>query len=191
MTEFHDPMARPEQHTLWLSHFFELRNKPIRFLEIGVYEGRNACWLLDVILTNDGSRYVGIDNWTHVAPHRAKIDQPVDIERRAFDNLRSFGQKVCLIKGHSAQVLQMLRPDSFDFIYIDGNHWPGPVQCDADRSWPLLKRGGVMVFDDYKGAQERDPNQRPQVGIDTFLSGVFDPGFEILWQGYQFAIRKL
>lgn len=44
----------------------------------------------------------------------------------------------------------------FDLIYIDGSHMRVDVMMDAVLAWPLLKAGGVMVFDDYEWDRYRD-----------------------------------
>jgi predicted O-methyltransferase YrrM len=36
-----------------------------------------------------------------------------------------------------------------DFIYIDGSHEYLDVARDVDDYWPLLRKGGVMLLDDY------------------------------------------
>ena len=55
--------------------------------------------------------------------------------------------------------------------------------------WPLLRPGGVIVFDDYLGAPERPLETRPCAGIDPFLASIAGE-FDFLWRGYQVAIRK-
>ena len=53
----------------------------------------------------------------------------------------------------------------YDYIYIDGSHMPKWVLIDAVLSWDLLKKGGLMIFDDYKHIEEKPPQSRP-TGID-------------------------
>ena len=38
---------------------------------------------------------------------------------------------------------------SYDIVYIDGWHSAFGAMADGVMSWPLLKVGGVMIFDDY------------------------------------------
>lgn len=46
----------------------------------------------------------------------------------------------------------------FDLVYIDGSHYSHDVLSDAVLSFPLLKVGGHMLFDDYlwRGRFSRD-----------------------------------
>ena len=38
----------------------------------------------------------------------------------------------------------------FDLAYIDGSHMAADVYRDAALTWPLMKSGGVILFDDYE-----------------------------------------
>jgi hypothetical protein len=63
------------------------------------------------------------------------------------------------------------------------------VLADAVLSWPLLKNGGIMLFDDYLWQQDPRPEHCPRLGIDSFLRcqrGWFD----VLLAQYQVAVRK-
>lgn len=52
-----------------------------------------------------------------------------------------------LEKSTSALVLPRLT-DSFDLITVDGDHSEEAGRADLEGSWPLLNRGGLLVFDD-------------------------------------------
>jgi len=52
--------------------------------------------------------------------------------------------------GRSDAMLRDLPHDHFDYISIDGSHEAADVLSDAVLSWPLLKTGGLICFDDYE-----------------------------------------
>jgi hypothetical protein len=79
--------------------------------------------------------------------------------------------------------------DLFDFIYIDGSHVAKDVLTDACMAWPLLKQGGIMVFDDYMWGEPRDALHRPKIAIDAFTN-IFGETAEIIHVGYQLVVRK-
>jgi len=54
-----------------------------------------------------------------------------------------------IIYGDSKEVVPSLK-QKFDYIYIDGSHLYEDVKADIENSWPLLKKGGIMVCDDYE-----------------------------------------
>ena len=92
----------------------------------------------------------------------------------------------------STQLLPAITQEkySFDFIYIDGSHTAKNVLTDACMAWPLLKRGGFMVFDDYLWRPLGFTTvQRPKIAIDSFIN-LFEDELTIAFTGYQLIIRK-
>jgi cephalosporin hydroxylase len=77
----------------------------------------------------------------------------------------------------------------YDFIYIDGSHTAKDVLTDACMAWPLLKQGGLMVFDDYLWGESRDILHRPKLATDFFVN-TFAESLDIVHIGRQFAVRK-
>jgi predicted O-methyltransferase YrrM len=76
-------------------------------------------------------------------------------------------ERVTVKRGYSHEVLPTLEDNSFDIIYIDGNHEPEYVLEDAVLAFRKLKVGGRLIFDDY-GWGGPDLTKR---GIDGFLNG--------------------
>jgi predicted O-methyltransferase YrrM len=78
----------------------------------------------------------------------------------------------------------------FDFIYVDADHTTVGVLLDAELSWPLLKSGGILAFDDYTWNHESgDPRLAPQVGIDLFLHR-HEGEYQLLAKNTQVWIKK-
>jgi tRNA G46 methylase TrmB len=79
-------------------YLWPLRRRPLVYLEVGVHEGRSACWMLEHILLHPASRYIGIDCWGRsLAKQQAKA--------RAQQNLQPYCRQVQLVEGHAQQVL--------------------------------------------------------------------------------------
>lgn len=150
----------------------------IRGLEIGVYEGRATLWFLENVLTHQTSSMVCIDPCC---------------QRSFFENIGRFSGRVRLIQGLSQEVLRTAEftPGSFDFVYVDGDHHAIRVLEDAVLSFPLLKIGGVLIFDDYewKSPIDSDPRASPKLAIDSFLN-VYQGSYELLHRGWQVIVRK-
>ena len=110
--------------------------------------------------------------------------------RKVFDdNIRSarrFDQVISVYSMKSALALAQLigARQTYDFIYIDGDHSAAGVLSDATMAWQLLNQGGVMLFDDYEYPQE--PTKK---GIDAFLE-CFDGKYDLILRNYQLAVRK-
>jgi predicted O-methyltransferase YrrM len=77
----------------------------------------------------------------------------------------------------------------YDFIYIDGSHIAKDVLTDACMAWPLLKQGGLLVFDDYLWGESRDILHRPRFAVDVFTN-IFAESLDIVHIGHQFVVRK-
>ena len=55
---------------MWLTHFGSLAGRRgLRFLEIGSFEGRSACWIAGNLLTGEGSILVCIDPFSGYPDH--------------------------------------------------------------------------------------------------------------------------
>ena len=166
---------------LWNLHLGELRGRAgLRALEIGSFEGRSAIWLLENILTDPTSTVTCVDVFV------SRMS-----ERRFDHNLAVSGQahRAAKIRARSQEVLPLLRPDSFELIYVDGSHRADDVRADARLSWPLLKVGGILVFDDYRWHLEKPIGERPAAAIDEFLAE-FGGQIEILHKDGQVIVRK-
>jgi len=148
-----------------------------RFLEIGSYEGRSTCWLIQNAL-KDNDVICSIDPFTNMP----------EVEARFWDNAREVlvKQQLSHFKGTSYISMATLiqQKNDFDFIYIDGDHDPATTLTDAAMAWGLLRSGGVMLFDDYEY-----PHEPTKCGIDGFLMG-FVGKYDLLLKNYQLAVVK-
>jgi hypothetical protein len=165
----------------WMEHVGHLKGKPgLRYLEIGVYEGRSFIWVLQNILTDPSSSAVAIDVFFQEG-----------LEERFRENLQRAGvaERVTVLKGYSNVELRSLKLDSFDLIYVDGSHKGGDVLRDAVLSWDLLKVGGIIVFDDYEYTPLFPPDMKPMVALDALIS-TFREEVEVSFRGYQLILRK-
>ncbi len=151
----------------------------VRYLEIGVFEGRSAIWMLENILTHPSARLTAIDIFSD------------DLQERFAGNIdkSGFRDKVEIVKGKSQEKLRELPLESYDLIYIDGSHRAKHVYLDAALSWGILKEGGLLIFDDYLWNIEIPVDLIPKGSIDTFLMA-FGDEIELLHHGYQVVVRK-
>jgi predicted O-methyltransferase YrrM len=178
--------------TIWPKHLAHLKGKPgLNALEIGCFEGRATVWLLENILTGSESTITCIDTFEGGQEHKELGVKMDEVERCFVENTEPFKDKVLLLKGRSDAWLPMLDYMLFDFIYIDGSHVAGDVLMDACLSWPILKPGGIMIFDDYEwNRHPEDPTQNPKMGINAFLA-LIEEQVVVLHKGYQVIISKM
>lgn len=151
---------------------------PTRILEVGSYEGRSTCFLIEKLGNKHLELFIRcVDTWEGGAEHQG-TDMSL-VEQRFFGNIgiaeRSVAAQINIqvSKGRSDIELAKLLPTHigyYDFVYIDGSHHASDVLCDALLAFRMLRVGGVMCFDDYmwQNARVVDPLRCPKLAIDTF-----------------------
>lgn len=186
--------------TDWTSHNFRTwasllaarRDLPLGVLEIGSWEGRSAIFFLQYLRR---CRITCIDTFAggpeHFREPKWQAELPL-IEQRFDWNLVEFGERVEKLKDTSARALARLQAQGrhFDLVYVDGSHRSADVELDATLSWPMVREGGLVIFDDYEWSLAPEPTERPKLGIDTFLSGRTGE-YRELHRGYQLIVEKI
>lgn len=188
-------MAR-QFHVNWFSNAQELFNKflgdkqLVKVLEVGSWEGACTCWLLDNCLNSEDSKITCVDSWMGGEEHSG-MDMDA-VYNRFKSNVEEFGDKVEVFRSNSFDCLVSLqdRKSEYDFIYIDGGHTAKDVIGDAVLAFPLLKKGGIMAFDDYVWCYGTKPNANvPKHSIDLFLEA-YAYEIEVMFTGQQVWIKK-
>ena len=188
----------------WETYLEDLKGKEgLRFLEIGCWEGRSTCWLLQNILTHPTCTMTCVDplplftkeqiqhcaaSWGLQPPFPDSFDSKAIF----LSNIDVIGaiDKLIFHHGKSEDVLPFLPKDHYDFIYIDGSHYAPDVLSDAILSWRLLRTEGMLIFDDYELQTKKHMYENPKTGIDAFLS-TFRDRYEIIDKGWQVVLRKI
>ena len=167
----------------WLAKFV---NQPAHALEIGCYEGCATTWMFQNIFTHPESRVTVVDTFAGSEEHRGWDFTCV---RAHFDeNVEPWKDRLTVCVGYSEKVLRTLS-GPFDFVYIDGSHQAADVLTDVCLAWPLLKDGGVLIFDDYDWHIFPDPAHTPQPGVDAFLAA-FTGRYDLVAKEYQVVVTK-
>jgi predicted O-methyltransferase YrrM len=172
----------------WPIHLERFKGKKnLNFLEIGTHEGRSALWLLDNILTHPSSRITCVDNYCD-----NYSSNPIHLENFNY-NMRKHRRKVTLHKKDSYSTLITLNANNkkFDLAYIDGCHQTLCVLQDTVLAFPLVKVGGIIIFDDYDWPSKGgDKINNPGPAIDSFLQ-IYKDYINILHKDYQVIVQKL
>jgi predicted O-methyltransferase YrrM len=172
-------------------------------LEIGSFEGLTSNYIVDNILSTEG-KLICIDPLTDVYLNDNLSE--LDIKRnnsdfvyfkdqysRFINNVKEHleSNKIELVRDLSTNIFPELiknYKNKFDFIYIDGDHRSEGVYIDAINSFELIKKGGLILFDDY--LWEESNIQSTKIGIDKFLDE-YSNNYRILIKSYQVLIEKL
>lgn len=164
----------------WTSDLAEFKDRPVRYLEIGVFEGRSLFWMIDNILTHPDSELYALDTfgWSYFRLYQHNLE------------ISGAEDRVKTLKGYAEQVMMGLERDSFDLIFIDNGHHARSVYMQTGLAWQLLKEGGILIFDDYRLNDDEWPlDMRPEVAIDAFLTS-FGEDLEIMRKGREVWVRK-
>ncbi len=160
---------------------------PVRILEIGSYEGASTCYLIEKLAPKNKIEIHCIDSWGGGIEHQiggTAISDMNAVEQAFLHNTKIASDRVHgnatlnIHKGYSDFCLSKLisngKQGYFDFIYIDGSHQSPDVLCDAVLSFRLLKKYGVIIFDDYLWSEALpygiDPIRCPKIAIDSFTN---------------------
>jgi predicted O-methyltransferase YrrM len=170
-------------------NYVELKDDPIRYLEIGTFYGANLLSVGDTYGKHDESELYCIDPWIEYDEYQEYKSEQSKIYETFQRNVNNsvHKNKIKIHRGFSNDVIPTFSDNFFDIIYIDGNHEPEYVLEDAVLSFRKLKKGGYLIFDDY-GWGGPDLTQR---GIDGFMSG-YHKKIKILGQhNTQMFVKKL
>ena len=159
------------------------RFDPKRILEIGSYEGRSACYLIEKFGGGESLEIHCVDTWEGGIEHDKGAMSVV--ESRFNKNIQHALQKVSnpkvIVKKHKkpsymalAELISVERAATFDLLYVDGSHQAPHVLADAVMGFHLVRTGGLMIFDDYLWSMEevgkQDPLNMPKPAIDAFVN---------------------
>ena len=173
----------------------EWGDKPIRYLELGVFEGMSMLWMMQRVLTHPDSRAVGIDPW--LITRKISAEGMDEVRKRAEYNLFPYRDRCTLIRGNSVEVLRRMRrrrgfagisTGNLDLCMIDGDHNSLGVLSDARNCFHLLRPGGQVIFDDVDNDKLKKDHVKE--GLGQFLEECSDR-LELVWEGrYAVCYRK-
>ncbi|KAI4279896.1 MAG: hypothetical protein L6R38_004882 [Xanthoria sp. 2 TBL-2021] len=165
----------------WEERTAHLRNRELRILEIGCFEGCSTTWILDNLMSHPHSLMTAIDTFEGGMEHQRDKgqDQPPDryqlstLKQRFDSNVAKCPEvaKLRVIQARSEDALVTLRQRrrTFNFIYIDASHVAIDVLHDAVLSWHMLEEGGTLVFDDYSWRGFIEDCYNPRAAVRAFV----------------------
>ena len=149
-----------------------MKEKCKNYLEIGTHYGHSICNMLQ---SKYKSKYMGIDIFK-----RWGDSEITNMEKLANDNVNKFNinNYECKLVKANSQVLEAVNivksyfPEGIDLLFIDGDHSYNGIINDFNNYFPLVNKGGYIIFDDYLpykvGSRERDaPNAINKIVFDN------------------------
>jgi SAM-dependent methyltransferase len=169
----------------------------LTFLEIGCFEGRATNYMLENLLTENNCVIHVVDTFQGSTNEIGMSADDIDLELDSLytkftNNISQHKDKVIIHKGLSGDILKKdFKNEMFDFIYIDGSHTSYDVLQDAILSHPLLKSGGMIIFDDFgwKDPTNMHPTNSPELGVTCFYNN-YENFYNVIFTGYQIGLIK-
>ncbi len=173
------------------SRFRTFSDIPMNCLEIGSFEGRGSLLIVDKLCRSPESKLYCVDPWDDCyvkdfEPFTNRNSQFVGQYERFMKNINE-NPKIIPLRGKSSEMVPTLKDNSFDFVFIDGDHSPEGVYLDATLCFPKVKAGGRILFDDYKWELN---GYKCGDGIDKFLK-IYESQIKVLYKDLAVCIEKL
>lgn len=168
---------------IWIHFFrkFNLEDKKINILEIGTFEGLSASFFLKYLKKSKLTAVDSLDKKTLF--YKNFIKNKKKLKNFKFYNLSS------------SEFFKKNNKYKFDIIYVDGAHDKNSVFNDAKESFKILKKNGILIFDDMLYDYKNKNNKNKYIESDCVIGGIllFLSNFrntEILYAGHQLIVRK-
>ena len=150
-------------------------DKPLKFLEIGSYEGNAHHHMYSQLFKNEMSVSTVIDPFGGGTGNSLHTD----VYALFKNNLRPYLDRITILRGLSDNILPDLKL-KYDIIYVDGDHFASAAYKDGKNSWKNLVKNGIMIFDDYlwyhsftkDGIDAIGGEHHPALGINRFLKEI-------------------
>jgi len=194
-TDFIDKISNKNFSNKWFLNNFEIfnyflpenKNEKFNYLEIGCFEGLSSFYVLSQF------KFVNayfLDIWDEPNKNSKSLTDDFNKVEKLFDeNLSKFN--FTKIKDDSViSMRKLLRKNmNFDFIYIDGSHNGEDILSDAIEAFKILKKGGLIFFDDFL---QYEINRKIQsyVGIEKFLE-LYSNDLQIVFFQNNLAVKKI
>lgn len=142
----------------YLASFFKFKN----YVEIGVYKGMSLFSVAQAFKDNEGKAY-GIDPYLLVESKEYDLEdaskervnkflEGLDFEgiyNKVLMNIDALGlsKVVEIIRKTSTEAAAYFKAIEIDMLHIDGNHDYESVKADINNYSPLIREGGIIIFD--------------------------------------------
>ena len=193
--DFIDKISNKNFSNKWFLNNFEIfnyflpenKNEKFNYLEIGCFEGLSSFYVLSQF------KFVNayfVDIWDEPNKNSKSLTGDFNKVEKLFDeNLSKFN--FTKIKDDSViSMRKLLRKNmNFNFIYIDGSHNGEDILSDAIEAFKILKKGGLIFFDDFL-QYELNRKIQSYVGIEKFLE-LYSSNLKIVFFQNNLVVKKI
>ena len=144
--------------------YIPIEDKPINYLEIGVHKGTNIIDVAKSYAIHPDSKIHCVDPWMDYDEYPEYKGKQDVLFEEFKKNTAAYADRFIVHRGFSDDIVPTFEDNSFDIIYIDGNHETEYVYRDGCMSIEKVKPGGYIIFDDYYSKWKQTV-----IGIDRVL----------------------
>jgi predicted O-methyltransferase YrrM len=155
------------------------------YLEIGSFEGSSLVFFSNFL---NKSNFTCVDIWEGTEELK---DINFKLVKNNFDyNSSHINPKNINVFTGTSRSFFLHNKNLFSIIYVDGNHFFDEVQNDLKESWSILRKGGILIMDDYIWDWYKNPKENPGYAINLFLKNNYK-NLKILHMAEIVIIQKI
>lgn len=121
-------------------------------VEVGVWRGDYSAQIINAL---QPKQFYGVDPYELYEGYTDKPDVTEFANQQNLDKLcesvcnrfANWGHTLYRLKGVDAA--EVFQDETFDFVYLDGDHKYEPVAADIAAWWPKVRQGGILAGHDY------------------------------------------
>ncbi len=136
-------------------------DKPLKFLQIGVFEGLSLIYLIKHIFAGYNCEVTIIDDFS--------TEKYFDTENTFYANTKEINPVVLKKDSHSALLELISSNTTFDFIYCSGSRKPAVCYVDFALLSKVVKPGSMLLLDTYYSWASYENEISPDIVRDTFI----------------------
>jgi predicted O-methyltransferase YrrM len=183
----------------WTKLFDEHIGRSPRILEVGSFEGRSTCWMIERLsLRHGGGEIYCVDPWigndyvtkgTDMSHAELLFNKNVGLAQERFPDVTLHQMKEFSVNAMSLLMLE--HSSSFDLVYVDGDHTAKAALTDLVLSHQLCKDDGIIIVDDYLWNYEGSVLTSPKPGVDAYTTIFADEVYQLpSYPVYQVFLKK-
>lgn len=121
-----------------------------RFVEVGCWLGRSACYLgVEIVNSGKDIKLDCVDTWLG-APEimEEEVVKNGTLYTDFIQNIQPLKEVITPIRLTSTQASHLYKDKSLDFVFIDADHTKEGFSADLNCWYPKVKQGGVIAGHD-------------------------------------------
>lgn len=168
---------------VWKKFLINIPN--FKYLEIGTFEGRSALFVSEF----NCKKIVCVDPYIEYSRAKKYNLKMSDIFKSVNKKFKQITNKnIKLIREKSDNFFSKNK-DKFDVIYIDGYHKYDYVKRDFINSMTCLKKGGLLICDDFLWFKYNKLKKNP-AGAILECYEIYKKDLKILFVNYQIIFKR-